>query len=348
MVPTSRSNAFGTFLVVAASLIFALVALVVKKDPLPVTLEVGTRFFVGCLMSLAFMIRYRSECALNWFGPANIRWLLILRGLLTYSFVTLWWAALPMAPLGDCIALIYCSPFLTVIFSRVMLGEEVLAVFPIQAFLATAGVCFIVQPPLLLRALDLDPANSSGAGSYTLVVAAMIVAAIMPVVTNQAKDASWIEVELITNALAVLVLNPFVLCAQQFATGEASWGLPALGAWEVGLIALAALGSSAGFAMQTRGYQIADPGKASMYNYLEIPFAYILQIIGTDSPMSSNSVVGAILVIFACLLGAFAQIRSEKKECTTGEEPLLQEYSEAEKSSISTSTTSKIGSKSSM
>merc|ERR1712216_690214 len=107
------------------------------------------------------MLRYQSERELKWFGPAMIRWSLVLRGFLTCSFVTLWWAALPTAPLGDCIAVIYCSPLLTVLLSRVVLGEKILLVFPIRALSATIGMAFIVQPPSLLRAFNLAPAGDS-------------------------------------------------------------------------------------------------------------------------------------------------------------------------------------------
>ena len=44
--------------------------------------------------------------------------------------------------------------------------------------------------------------------------------------------------------------------------------------WEIGLIVIAALASFAGDAMNTCGYQMAEPGKAAMFRYLEIPFSY--------------------------------------------------------------------------
>merc|ERR1719453_128725 len=115
---------------------------------------------------------------------------------------------------------------------------------------AITGMCFIVQPPLLSKALGMAP-NSSDGGNYMLVIVAMMVSAMMPIVTNKTKDASWIEVEHVTNFLAVFILNPLVFCFQQLAKGEAVLAMPDIDAWEVGLIVLAALGSFAGVAMQT-------------------------------------------------------------------------------------------------
>eukprot|EP00746_Dinoflagellata_sp_MGD_P095500 gnl/MRDRNA2_/MRDRNA2_382641_c0_seq1.p1 gnl/MRDRNA2_/MRDRNA2_382641_c0~~gnl/MRDRNA2_/MRDRNA2_382641_c0_seq1.p1 ORF type:complete len:272 (-),score=31.78 gnl/MRDRNA2_/MRDRNA2_382641_c0_seq1:19-744(-) len=190
-----------------------------------------------------------------------------------------------------------------------MLGEKVPAVFPVQALLAVAGMCFILQPPLLLSAFGLAPASVSRGGNYTLVVGAMIVSAIVPIVTRQTKEASWIEMEHVTSFLAVFILNPIIFCVKHAVKGEPLSPLTDVSAWEVGIIVLASFGSFAAVAMQTRGYQMADPGKAGMFNYLEIPFAYLLQLLDTHNPISTNSIIGAVLVLLACLLGAIAQLQ---------------------------------------
>jgi len=236
-----------------------------------------------------------------------------------------------MAPLGDCIAVIYCSPLLTVILSRLMLGEKMLAVFPIQALLATSGMCLIIQPPWLLTALGSSPAEkTSSDANYTLVIAAMIVSAILPVATKQTKAASWIEVEHVTSFLAVFVMNPIIHCAK-LAMRESASGvgfvlvLPDVGIAEVGLVMLAGIGSFVGVAMQTQGYQIADPGKASMFCYLEIPFAYFLQLVCTShNSIAMSSVIGALLVLLACLLGAVSNLWSSRVEIEHNKLPLLE------------------------
>lgn len=301
---------FGTILVVSAAMTFALVALIVNTDTLPSIVAGEARFFVCWALAVVFMLRYRHERKLEWFGPAKIRWALAFRGFLTCGFVTLWWAALPMAPLGDCIAVIYCSPLFTVILSRLILGEKMLTVFPLQALLAILGMCLIIQPPCLVSALGLSQTVQTS-GNYTLVFAAMIVSCVMPIATRQTNAASWIEVEHVTSFLAVFVLNPAIYCAQRVAEGEDALVLLSVSLSEVGLVVLAALGSFVGVAMQTRGYQMADPGKACMYCYLEIPFAYFLQHVGTtNSSISRSSIIGAILVLLSCFLGAVARLCS--------------------------------------
>jgi drug/metabolite transporter (DMT)-like permease len=157
-------------------------------------------------------------------------------------------------------------------------------------------------------------ATTSGGEDYTLVFIAMIIGSINPIITWQTKEASWIEVEHVTSFLAVFVLNPAVYCVEIFLLKSETPALPSLSHSEAGLILLAGLGSFVGVAMQTRGYQMADPGKATMYCYLEIPFAYVLQTIGTARSVSMHSVLGAILVLSSCFLDLAARGYSQQKE----------------------------------
>merc|ERR1711920_988528 len=75
-----------------------------------------------------------------------------------------------------------------------------------------------------------------------------------------------------------------------------------VGPTEVGLIVLVAVGSFVGIAMETKGYQLAEVGKASMFRYVEIPFAYVLQHLGTSAPVTSQAVLGSTLILASCVL----------------------------------------------
>lgn len=313
----------GTLLIVASAMTFSVVALMIKRNPLPTAWAVQARFLISWGMCSCFMLRYRSEHALNWFGPVEIRWRLVLRGCLTYAFVMSWWAALPRAPLGDCTAIVYCGPLLTNLLSRVVVGERVSVFFPVQAVLALAGMCLIVQPQWLVRSfgLSIPSASDDTMTGYQLVTVAMIIVAFIPVVTFQTKTASWIEVEHVTCFLASFVFNPVAICFKYFADVEpvaehvfAGVGKTVFPVWAMVIIVVAALGSFLAESMQTRGYQIAEPGKAVMFRYLEIPCSYLLQCVATDNPISLSAGIGAILTVLSCLLGAIAQIRSSRED----------------------------------
>jgi len=318
-VGSSATQVQGTLLVIAAALTFGFVALIIKSNPLPTLLAVEARFFISWLFCICFMLRSRSERTLNWFGPPKIRWRIVLRGCLTYTFVIARWAALPLAPLGDCTAIVYCGPLMTSALSRVLLREKMPVVLPVQALLALTGMCLILQPPWLVRAFGANPPSLSDdvITGYHFAVIAMINVAFIPIVTNQTKEASWIEVEHVTCFLASFVLNPIAICSKHLAgavLGFADVGKTVYTMWGVVIIVVAALGSFAGEAMQTRGYQIAEPGKAVMFRYLELPFSYLLQCVATDNPISLSAGIGGILAGLSCVLGAVVQIRSSSED----------------------------------
>jgi len=299
---TAAEQLEGTCLVVGAACVFALVALVVKTDPLPVLAATECRFLVSWAVAIVFMLMYKSSRGLHWFGPPELRKWLVLKCALSFAFITLWWSALRQAPVGDCIAIIYCSPILTSLLSRALLGELLPGTFPLQVLLVSAGNVLVLDPPFLQQYFS-SAASSVGDGSdYRLVFMALAVCCIVPVVTRKTKDCSWIEVEHVSACLASACLDPVLMLGQYAVDGTAPV-LPSTGPREVLLIILAAMGSFLGIAMETKGYQLAEPGKATMFRYVEVPFAYVLQRLGTTEPVKAQAVFGSLLIVASCFLG---------------------------------------------
>mmetsp|Transcript_24562 Transcript_24562/g.45220 ORF Transcript_24562/g.45220 Transcript_24562/m.45220 type:complete len:329 (-) Transcript_24562:235-1221(-) len=292
----------GTCLVVGAACVFALVALVVKKDPVPVLVATECRFLVCWAVAIAFMLVYRGGRGLRWFGPPELRKWLFLKCAMSFIFITLWWTALRFAPFGDCIAIIYTSPLFTSLLSRVALKEMLPSVFPFQALLVAIGTVLVIDPPFLNAFFASSEDRSSSDADYTYVFLALTACCIVPVVTRKARDCSWIEVEHVSACLASTMLDPSLLLCQYLISGSLP-ELPSSAPGELGLIALAAGGSFVGIAMETKGYQLADPGKASMFRYVEVPFAYMLQRFATSERVEMKAVIGSILIIASCFLG---------------------------------------------
>lgn len=314
---------YGTCLVVGAALMYAIVAFVVNTDPLPLLTAAESRFFVSWVVSSVFMLFYRKSRGLHWFGPPQLRGMLLLKATVSFSFITLWWAALRRAPIGDCIAIIYCAPVLTSVVSFIVLREALPRGFPLQVILVLAGSILVLDPPFLRSILDTSAkgAEEGPRADYTLTVLALLFGALAPLVTSSTKECSWIEVEHVSAAAACLFLDPALACAQY------SWdGLlpmfPVLDPWEVLLIVLAAAGSFVAIAMETKGYQLAEPGKASMYRYVEIPFAYMLQHAVAGTEVQPRTIAGAALIISSCAIGALSQARGTRALSETAE-PLL-------------------------
>jgi len=304
-------------------MVFALVALVVNVDPLPLLPATECRFFVSWVVSAAFMLWFRKSRGLHWWGPPELRSMLLIKSVVSFSFITLWWAALRRAPFGDCITITYCAPVLTSLWSLLLLGEELPREFPLQTVLVVGGGLLVLDPPLLhgARAGTGGPAAAGAPpADYSLALAALLVCSIAPVVTRRTRACSWIEVEHVGAATACLVMDPTLLCAKSALTGVLPRP-PTTAPHEVALIVAAALGSFIGIAMETKGYQLAEPGKASMFRYVEIPFAYFLQQLGTGASVPPRAAGGALLIVAACAVGAVAQ-RARAAAAAKGE-PLL-------------------------
>jgi drug/metabolite transporter (DMT)-like permease len=301
--PSAREQVEGTILVVGAACVFALVALVVKKDPLPVLIATECRFLVSWAVAIAFMLIFRVSRGLHWFGPPELRMWLLLKCALSFVFISLWWTALRFAPVGDCIAIIYTSPIFTSLLSRLLLKELLPPEFPFQVLLVSTGTILVLNPPFM-RAFFVAPsgADAQAPSNHTFVFLALAACAVVPLVTKKARDCSWIEVEHVSACLASTVLNPSLLLGQYLISGSLP-DTPSAAPGEIGLIILAAGGSFVGIAMETKGYQLADVGKATMIRYIEVPFAFVLQHFGTSDPVEMQAVLGSILILMSCFSG---------------------------------------------
>merc|ERR1712139_492127 len=125
-------------------------------------------------------------------------------------------------------------------------------------------------------------------------------------VTKKAQDCSWIEVEHTSAVFAAVVLNPLAFAAQYFMYGTVPQ-IPHASPMQVSLILLAAAGCFVGIAMETKGYQLADPGRASMFRNAEVPLGYVLQQFGTSSPLSIKALLGSVCILVSCVLGVFRE-----------------------------------------
>lgn len=174
-----------------------------------------------------------------------------------------------------------------------------------------AGAVMVEDQPLVHRLLH-DGKASPGAlvpegRGHVFLVMAVFLGGVTPLVTRMTHACSWIEVEHTNAGLSALVLNPLFA----FAWSMVNAALPTLPPGTAGhmLLPLAVAGvlSFFGLAMETQGYQIAEPGKASSFRCLEIPFSFTLQHFGTSTAVTAWDVAGGALIIGSAALGGWSQ-----------------------------------------
>jgi drug/metabolite transporter (DMT)-like permease len=241
----------------------------------------------------------------------------LLRALLYWAFQLLWWTALIYMPLGDATALVYCGPLFTGAFAHLMLNEPLTGIFFVCAALDIIGVCLIVQPSHLACALKggCVSQDSSSLTYYTgalLALGSAAVAGLLPVAVRKSKEVHWTTVEHLTAALTSFVFTPIA------ALGVWLWNRAAEGAdyesissllsanasltyGQVAVICGAATIEFVGLALQTVAYQkVKQAASASLVNYIEVPFAFWLQLtfFRPEGDLLSAA-LGAGLIVFA-------------------------------------------------
>jgi len=206
---------------------------------------------------------------------------------------------------GNCIAIIYTSPILTSILARILMKEPLGVQYPFQVILVVIGSVLILDPPFISASIHPGEMLQKTSADYTFVFMALCVCAFLPLVTKQTRDCSWIEVEHVSAFLAATVLDPTLLLGEALLTGEVQTGADNWkGSFKEGvMIVLAAGGAFVGIAMETKGYQLAQVGKASMFRYVEVPFAYFLQSSFTNEPVTGRAFLGSICIVLSCFLG---------------------------------------------
>merc|ERR1719188_1982129 len=125
---------------------------------------------------------------------------------------------------------------------------------------------------------------------------------------------------LMCSVLSCAIFNPLALCTEALAFGAVpQLGDEALQAPHLATMAAGALCTFLNLSFEIKGYQMAKPGKAAMFVYLEVPFGYFLQCLREQRPVRLSAFVGSCLIIVSALLGAFVQLAPPEGYCTACE-----------------------------
>jgi drug/metabolite transporter (DMT)-like permease len=318
-------HAVGLLCSAASAMMFGIVASMVKSAALPPLVMVECRGLVQWMAAFLLCIaRFyttgregRDSIAhILMASPAMRSWQLV-RALLYWSFQLLWWAALVSMPLGDATALVYCGPLFTGAFAHIMLREPLTRIFFVCAALDIVGVCLIVQPSQVSCVLKGDCESDVGSSLeyYTgalLALGSAAVAGLLPVAVRKSREVHWTTVEHLTAALTTFVFTPVAALGvwlwHRVTKGvdydSISSFLPAnatLTGHQVTVICGAAAIEFVGLALQTVAYQrVKQAASASLVNYIEVPFAFWLQLtfFRPEGDLRSAA-LGAGLIVFA-------------------------------------------------
>ena len=301
----------GLASVTGSAIMFGNVAVLVKLADMPTLPMLQMRAIVQWVFSLIVLaIIRRGESSSGWmallFGETQDRPWLLLRALVYWTFMLLWWSALSYMPVGDATTLVYIGPVFTSFFGWLILGETIRFTIFLCLALSLAGVALVTQPEFLFGDSGSDVKGANYVDGVFLSLSAAVLAGLLPSLVRLSKECHWASVEHCTALLSGILYTPAAfgvsMLVNHFSSSDVinmSWqgsrGTYAL-VLAVAVVEFVALG------LQTYGYQHEEVSKAGTMTFIEVPFAYVLQYLVFDDHFNGFSIAGVVLILICGLV----------------------------------------------
>ncbi len=216
----------------------------------------------------------------------NNRKLLLARGVIGVTALSLFYFAIPRIPLGDATALFYMAPIWTALSAAFFLRERTAGLVLVGMAVSLVGVVLISEPSFLFSALDaLDPLAVAA-----VVVASMLSGLVYTIVRKlRATDAPNVIIFYLSTVGVVGAL-PFL----------GNWVVPTGWAW-LWLLG-AGLTTQLGQICLTRGLHLEKAGRAISVGYLQVVFAFVWGALVFGTVPDLQSLAGAVLIVGSVLL----------------------------------------------
>lgn len=285
-------------------------SLIKTVTTVPVVQAMQVRFLIqwSCTVSASMVLRRQGK-SIHLLGHPGHRRLLLARAIFFAIALLSSWTALRSISVGDSTTIVYFYPVICGLLANQFLQEPLGWSFWVQA-----GVC-CVGVVLVTGAGSSQPATANYQQGVALAFLASFCFASTNCCVRALKDVQTLEVQLFTDTVMAFFVMPFTLLITGNGTTWSMWNFEVLlrlaGATAFGLCALLIV---------IRGHQLAPASKATLFTYLEVPSAFVVQILAFgDFPGLQKSLGGALIVIAAGL-----RFRGEaSKTKAASEKPLL-------------------------
>jgi len=331
-----EASSLGLICVTSSAFLFGIVAALIQLIGLNVYVMMfvrGSLQWVFSIVAVCAFLPASSTTLSNFIGEPRHRPILFLRSGLYWGFICLFWSALDLLPLGDATTVVYCGPLFTALFGWILLGEPVPPSVIACMGSSMVGVILVTQPSFLFGNINGEEEYTEDMAAYDLGMGyAFLSAAVggmLPVLVRKSKECHWATVEHATALYSTAIFTPAALgmmalthdAADSDADDESSTDL-----WEgildpralllLGLVALVGFG---GLGLQTYGYQREAAARASVMNFLEIPFSYVLQYLMFGDLLTPLQGFGMLLVISSGLLNFIPRLKSSQTHVQTAD-----------------------------
>ncbi|MEM1042094.1 MAG: DMT family transporter [Bacteroidota bacterium] len=215
------------------------------------------------------------------------RRLLLARGVIGATALSLFYWAIPRIPLGDATALFYVTPIWTAVAAAFVLRERTAGRVVAGMVVSLLGVALIAKPSLLFgdSAAGLDPL------AVTATVTASILSGLVYTIVRKLRETDAPNVIIFYLSVAGIVLAlPF---AGSWVVPQGVEWLWLLGAGATTLVAQIFL---------THGLHLEQAGRAMSIGYLQVVFAFVWGLFVFGNVPDGWSLGGAALIVGSVLL----------------------------------------------
>lgn len=272
----------GVLYMVCAAAAFSTMALLVKLAS--ARIPTGEIVLVRCLVTLAISYALVRRAGVSPWGRERGR--LVLRGLLGFGALSLYYVALAVLPLADAMTIHHTTPLLTAVLAWWLLGDAIGKATLFAIACGIGGVLLIVHP--------------SGTGLDATGVAVAVASALC-------AAASYVTVSQLArteHSLVIVFYFPLVAAPLALPWALANWVTPT----PVELLLLLGIGlaTQVGQVFLTMALAIERAGRATSVGYLQVAFAIVLQLVVFGALPSLATIGGALLIVLGTVVVASA------------------------------------------
>eukprot|EP00931_Biecheleriopsis_adriatica_P088042 TRINITY_DN62435_c0_g1_i1.p1 TRINITY_DN62435_c0_g1~~TRINITY_DN62435_c0_g1_i1.p1 ORF type:complete len:347 (+),score=59.06 TRINITY_DN62435_c0_g1_i1:49-1041(+) len=306
--PTTLSDAAsdskGVFFMISSEVLLVIVNAIIKfVKAWPVERIMAVRYTSDFLLCVILCVACRLPPPPSWVAAK-----LLFRGVAYIAFIVCLWGGLRSClPLGDVVVLVVAiSPLFLVLLTRLLLGEKIPPMWPLQLALCVTGALLVNKP--------LAPASGCTATAALLPLAAAFFGALMNFMSRNVKDVPPPVVMAFNDVVAVVFACGAIAFNHSSDDLETAF-LPDGFDKGFAFIALSAVIGWAGLMCNVKGYQsVSVAAVASIAGYISVPLGYMVQVFAFDEIPDIFSIIGASLILCTNVTVAVSKYRAAKAE----------------------------------
>eukprot|EP01084_Bolivina_argentea_P198010 339201_1 len=316
--PTPLLTILGSLSVVFSMLLFNTSDAIVKLSHLSVSQLTFGRFLIQFLIAVLWwnICKPSGQYVNNWYGDKPYILNIWVRGLCCSIYIICFYYAVKVMPVGDVTIFHNQSGLIIAFLAKVFLNEKLPKLYPILIITSVLGTFFVSQPSFLQIFVQKYINNNSMANIEQLNIGGIIAALIgmlfcsfERVLIRSARQTHFIQFEIVSSGLTVFFTIPIVVIFNLLIGNTefewyTNWNFDMFSC--ITMILIGIIGFSA-LCFVVKGYQLGDATKVSWFEYIDIIYACIIQVVVFNDALNLFEWIGLVLIVIGCALNVGEQ-----------------------------------------